>query len=64
MNNACAEEVTQDQGPAGVWELSREAVKEVSSDSVTRVANQIATNRPVWEIQTTPYAKVQIIRFF
>ena len=63
MDNAYAEVVAQDQGPAGMWELSREAVRGVSSGPVTPVATQTATNRPVWEIWTIPYAKVPIVIF-
>lgn len=57
MGNAHAEVVTQDQEPAGMWDLSREMVKGVSPDPATPVTTQTATNWPVWEIWAIPYAK-------
>lgn len=63
MDNACAEVVAQDKGPAAMWELSREAVRGVLSDPETQVTTQTATDRPVWEIWTIPYAKLPIIIF-
>lgn len=60
MDDAHAEAVTQDQEPAGMkenWELSREAVNEVSPDPATPVTTQTATNPPAWEISATAYAK-------
>lgn len=55
MDNA--EAVTQDQEPAGMRELSREALKGVSPYPATPVATQTATNRPAWESSAIPYAK-------
>lgn len=52
MDNAHGEVVTQDQEPAGMWELGREIVKGVSPDPVTPV-----TNQSVWEIWAIPSAK-------
>lgn len=63
MDNAHAEVVTQDQEPAGMWDLSRKVVKRVSPDPASPVTTQTATNWPVWEIWAVLYAKAPDIIF-
>jgi len=63
MGNACAEVVAQDQGPAGMQELSREAARGVLSDPVAQVAAQTATNRPAGRSEQCPRPRSQSLLF-